>query len=48
MNEILVKGLTQRIPSSPNAKDVAALESDMQWLARSLEPQRARKKEASE
>jgi hypothetical protein len=48
MNDILLTSLGERIPSSPNSEDVAALESDVEWLARSLELHGARKKEARE
>ncbi|MHC4252522.1 MAG: hypothetical protein ACYS9X_25670 [Planctomycetota bacterium] len=36
MDEVLVEGLRGRIPSSPSAGEVAALESDVKWLARAF------------
>ena len=44
MGEVLVEGLEGRIPSSPNAEEVAALEGDVKWLARALAPQSSRRK----
>jgi hypothetical protein len=43
---VLVEGLRGRIPASPRAEDVAALESDVKWLARSFASEGARRADA--